>query len=264
MKTMSTVTKALNLLKFFSPQRGEISLSEFKAITEQDKATIYRHLSALEAGGMLEQNPVSKSYRLGAGIMRLAAIREASFPLKSLAAPFIDELSSRVQELAHMSIYQDGVMCPVYYADLHNHGTRISFNMGEMLPLHATASGLSMLSFGNPNLLDKLSAQTLAACTPKTVMDHKTLTEMVNTTRAQGYSFCDQGFEIDVMSLAMPIFDHGQYAIGSVSVALPLSRMNTGMKESVITSLQETSTQITTSLGGTIPAPFQHLWNKAS
>ena len=153
---MGTITKALNLLKLFSPQRGEISLSEFKAITGKDKATIYRHLSELEACGLLEQNRISKSYRLGPAIMRLAAIRETCFPLKTLVAPIVDDLSRNLEELAHMSIYQDDVMCPVYYADLHNHGTRISFDMGEMLPLHATASGLSMLSFGPTSLLESL------------------------------------------------------------------------------------------------------------
>jgi len=51
-------------------------------MAKRDKATTYRHLQALEETGLIEQNPMTKRYRLGPAILQLAQTREATVPRK--------------------------------------------------------------------------------------------------------------------------------------------------------------------------------------
>ena len=155
-------------------------------------------------------------------------------------------------------------MCPIYYADKHNHATHVSLNMSEMLPLHATASGLSMLSFGPSHLMVKIAQQELRACTAKTMTDFTRLGEEIDLIRATGYALIDQGFEIDVVAIAVPIFTTSPEAAGSLTVALPVSRMNDMVKKRIIACLQDSSAMITTSLGGSTPDYLKNIWNRAA
>ena len=92
---MGTITKALDLLTHFSAARPEIGLSQFVRLSGRDKATVHRHLTELEANGYLEQNPVSRAYRLGPALLRLAAVREAASPTRDLLRPIVADLAGR-------------------------------------------------------------------------------------------------------------------------------------------------------------------------
>ena len=110
---MGTITKALELLNEFSPSRAEIGLVEMARLTGRDKATVHRHLTELEANGFLEQNPSTRAYRLGAAVLRLAALREHSFPTRRLLRPLVTELAEEIGELVHASLLQSDGLSPL-------------------------------------------------------------------------------------------------------------------------------------------------------
>ncbi len=261
---MGTITKALDLLNLFSCEQPEIALSQFKKTTGQDKATVYRHLSELQANGFLEQNPATKAYRLGPALLRLAAMREQTYPLRKVVAPWVDELSRRLSELVHVSVLQNDHMCPIYHSNLHSHGTRVHIDETEKLPLHATSSGVSMLAFGPDGLMAQTLARPLDAFTPKTITSAGKLEGEVLRTRRRGYSYTDQGFESEVCSLAMPIFDAELRAFGTLAVAVPSSRMNRAMKENIVKELISSSSAVSQALGGAVPLEIEELWKKAA
>ena len=98
---MGTVDKALSLMRFFSPQLPELGLSELARKSGFDKATTLRCLNALERNGFVEQDLLSRKYRVGLSPFHLAQIREQSFPIESIIAEHLDALVARVGETAH-------------------------------------------------------------------------------------------------------------------------------------------------------------------
>ena len=78
---MQTIEKGLSLLQLFSEQRPEMGLTEMARYSGFDKATTRRFLLALKKHGFVEQNAVTRAYRLGPGILRLARVREAVSPI---------------------------------------------------------------------------------------------------------------------------------------------------------------------------------------
>ena len=80
----STVAKALTLLEYFSEIEPELGLSDLARRSRLDKATVHRMLSVMADAGLVEQRHDTKLYRLGAGVLRLARIREKAFPFASV------------------------------------------------------------------------------------------------------------------------------------------------------------------------------------
>ena len=260
---MGTITKALNLLNYFSVSRPEIGLSEFRKLCNLDKATIYRHLSGLQENGFVEQDPVSKSYRMGPAVLRLANVRERTFPARRAVAPIVMELSTEIGELVHMSLLQGNVLSPLFYADVKVHGTRVYFDEAEVLPLHATSSGYTMLAFADEDLANQYLAKPLEKYTMKTIVDPQELRSVIEQTRSTGFGECDQGFEDEVYSLAVPVYDRNIRAIGTVSVALPTSRVTEPMLDQIRETLREGCRRVSNAIGGEVATDLERIWADA-
>ncbi len=250
---MGTITKALNLLNYFTSLQGELGLADFVRLTDGDKATVRRHLQELEANGFLEQHPKTRKYRLGSAVLRLASIRENHLPIRAAIVPVVEKMAVELQELVHASLLQGRTIAPVFHSHPQRGGLRVSFHEGEPLPLHATATGLTLLAFGPERLLDTVLAEDLEALTPFTLTDPEQLLALVETVRAFGYSFSDQFNTADIVSYALPFFGPDGHAIGALSVALPLSRHSDAFAERILEELHAGCGQITRSCGGAPP-----------
>ncbi len=253
---LGTITKALTLLDHFSSDRAEIGLASFVRLTGRDKATVRRHLAELEANGYLEQNPDTRQYRLGPAILRLAGVRETCFPLRGIVRPIVDDMAQRLGELVHVALMQGDMMSTVYASDPKVHGTRVIFDEAEMLPLHATASGLAMLAFGPEEATDYALAHDRKSFAPNTVIAKSDLLHLVRQTRARGYSFSDQYFTSEIQSHGMPFFGPDGVAIGTLAVPVPQGRLTDELRDRIIDELRRGSAAVTRSLGGTLPAGF--------
>ncbi len=261
---MGTITKALNLLNYFSSTTAEIGLAEFKSLSSQDKATVYRYLRELELNGFVEQNPLSKNYRLGPAVLRLAAIRESTFPARDAVSARVDALSRELGELVHATFFQQGGMSPFYHADVQMHGTRVHFDAAELLPFHATASGLAMLAFGSDSLRKAVLESTLVAYTGMTITQPAKLKTAITNIRQRGYASCDQGFEKEVYAIAAPIFAQSLEVVGTLAVAVPSSRINKSLKRKIIKALKSGCADVSTALGGAVPDSMHRLWCDAA
>jgi DNA-binding IclR family transcriptional regulator len=261
---MGTITKALSLLNHFSASRSEIGLTEFRNLSGQDKATVHRHLSELTANGFLEQNPGTKGYRLGPAILRLAAVRERLFPARRLVAPLVEKLAGELGELVHVSLREGDHLSPLYHFDALIHGTRVYFDEAELLPLHATASGLAMLAFGPADLLPKLLKTKLKPSTGYTITDTELLKQAVEQVRNHGIAFVDQGFEEHVSSFASPVFGDLPEAVGTIAVAAPTVRMTEELKAKIRSALPLAATEVTEKLGGVVPVDLRRIWRNAA
>ncbi len=263
-RTMGTITKALNLLNYFSENMPEIGLMEFRNLTGTDKATIHRHLTEMLANGYLEQNRQTRKYRLGAAVLRLASIRERTFPARRIVSQWVERLSRELGELVHASVIQQSGMSPLCYNDFGTGGTRVYFSEAEMLPLHATASGLAALAFGDPSLLKQSLKSGLKKFTDHTISGTEELERQVSQTRENGFAFAEQTYEREVSSIAVPFYENSGFAYGTISVAVPTSRMNAGTRQRFAGALAKASKDISTELGGNLPEQLEQAWYRAA
>ncbi|MBV7396774.1 IclR family transcriptional regulator [Mameliella alba] len=257
---MGTITKALELLNYFSRTKREIGLVEFARLSQRDKATVHRHLVELEANGFVEQHPQTRAYRLGPAILRLTAVREATHPIRRILRPIVDGLAQEVGELCHTSLLQGDMLSPVYHADPMIHGTQVHFDEGEMLPLHATSSGLAVLAFSPPELADQVLSRPLKAYTDQTLTDPAFLRSILEDVRRCGLCSLDQAFDSEVCSVGGPLFGADGLPAGAISVAVPAVRAQRDKMDQIRGALRSAIHKATISTGGMLPRQGAALW----
>ncbi len=253
---MGTTSKALSLLELFSRATPEIGLSEIARRAGINKATAHRLLGELAAHGFVEQVGPARSYRLGPAFLRLAALREASVPMRDAVRGVLRSLSDVTGETAHMSVLHGSVLDTIAYSYASAHGTQVRMEDAEKLLLHATSSGLAVLAWSAPDFVERVLAGPLVKRTPDTLTDPGEIRARLAPIRARGFAVSVGGFEADVHSHAVPIFDSASAPMGALAVAAPSARMCPDLAALIQGELLEKGARLTRLLGGFAPASF--------
>ena len=224
---MQTIDKAAGLLSHFSETHTEIGLTELARLSGNDKASVRRCLLAFMKHGLIEQNQATKGYRLGREVLRLARVREISFPLIEVTKPLLKYLRDSTGETAHLSVLAGNKLATIAVED-SLYANRINFVLGEESPLHATATGLTILAFSSEEqaALLRPKAEELYVFTNKTPSNDAELQSVIATIRKKGFSLNDGLLEAGLSSMATPIIDSNNEVIAAFGVAAPSTRFN--------------------------------------
>lgn len=250
---MSTVVKALSLLDHFDASVPEIGLVDIARLSGLDKATTRRLLVALSEKGFVEQDAVTRRYRLGAALVRLARIREAALPMLDIARPLVEELSRACGETVHVSQVAANMLSSVLVCE-SPHANRVSVAVGQHLPFHCTASGIAFLSATTETFRATVLKGPLPRMTAKTATSAAQVKKLVETACDRGFAFSDQGLEDGVVSVAAPIVGPGGAAVGAISIATPAARADEATIARHSTQVRNAAARISAALGGRLAA----------
>jgi DNA-binding IclR family transcriptional regulator len=226
------LARGLQLLMQFNRNERELSGAELARRLDLPRASVFRMLCTLEAGGFIERGNDGTSYKLGLGVLRLGFELLASMELTELGRPIIESLRDRSGESAHIMV-RDGrdVVCiakaPGVNAVFH------AIQVGARLPAHATVLGRLLLSDLSLAELAKLYPEaSLPAYTPRTPTTLPALKTLMDEARTQGYSVSQGGFEASISTIAAPVFNEDGKVAATVSLSMaspsiPAERLQT-------------------------------------
>jgi len=247
-RVMQTVDKALRLLGLFSEERPEIGLSEIARLSGFNKATARRFLLALEKHGFVEQDARNRHYRLGAGLLRLARVREAVSPVQTVVRPILEDLVTRLGETAHFSLYTGGALATIGLAESAK-SNRVMLERGEVIPLHATASGIAFMAFARPEIVDAALRESLIGHTVHTITDARELRKRLKTVARAGVAVANGSYEDGVCGIAAPVFGQDSFARGAVAIAAPASRAKRAVIAAIQPEVRQAAAEISAAMG---------------
>jgi IclR family transcriptional regulator, acetate operon repressor len=251
---VSTVAKALALLNLVAAEEEEKGLSELARLAGMDKATTRRMLVELETHGFLEQDAVTRRYRIGAAPVRLARIREARVPLLRAAIPFVKELAQATGETCHLAEFSGGALHSLHVEDCPK-AHRVIVDVGVILPLHATASGLAFLASLPHQAVEALLGEPLEAFTDATVTDLAVLRQRLDETRKRGWSINRNGLEAGVVSVAAAVLGADRRPIATLAIAAPDVRIDAPHLEELGLKVADAAGRLSARLNGNEGAP---------
>jgi DNA-binding IclR family transcriptional regulator len=261
-KLSTTVDKALSLLELFTAQKPEIGLSEVARLADIDKATAHRLLSALATRGFLEQDEQSRLYRLGVSVVRLARYRESVFPLESVVESELTSLAQVTGETCHASMLAGSKLATVGYVE-GSKAIHVTLEQGQLLHLHATASGLACLAFMSEARQNSILRQPMEKFTSSTPVKPEAIKRLIAGVQKAGFAIADQTYESDVFGVAAPLFGAEGFAQGAVAVATPAHRMTKEIRMQTASLVMDAATRITRKLGFEPPASYSRLIQRA-
>nr|WP_325250792.1 IclR family transcriptional regulator [Amylibacter sp.] len=241
---MSTVENALEVLDLFHEARPSVGLSEAARLLNRDKATVQRYLSALEAQGFLEQDPLSRVYHLGPAVTRLSSVRNLTYPIETAVKNVLSDLVQKTGETAHLTHHQKTGLSEVAIVETSLKGTRVYIDPAEILPFHATASGIAYLSRVDEKQLRRLLARSFKQFTDTTPTERESVLDRVTRARDIGYSQMFGTYETDVVGMAAPVFNMADEVCGAVAVATPRSRFDEAVGANIAVHMCEAAQTI--------------------
>ena len=210
---------------------------------------------AMAKHGLVEQNPDTRRYRIGPGVLRLAQVREATLPLAIIVLPILTQLVAETGETAHFALLSGRDLATVAIEESPR-SNRVNMNLGESLPFHATASGLVILAFLESEKLNDVMQQLLQAFTENTPVDREDIEKIIASVRQLGYVINHGFYEADVCSIAVPVFGPSTGAMGALAVAAPKSRFTDEIQTIISTALVGAAAELGARIGGRMPADW--------
>jgi IclR family acetate operon transcriptional repressor len=110
--TLGTVRNAVLLLNLLSEGAAHQQLSDLSERSGLSLPTVHRLLRSLTVAGLVEQDPVSSRYGLGAELVRLSERYLARLPVSRAVAPFLVELRNTTKATVLAAVLARG--CVIY------------------------------------------------------------------------------------------------------------------------------------------------------
>jgi IclR family transcriptional regulator, pca regulon regulatory protein len=215
---LGSFAKGLSVIETFSAERPKQSISEVSAITGLDRATARRCLLTLHELGYADYD--GKNFSLTPRILRLGTSCLATMPLPRIVQPLLDKLSNEIGQSTSVSILDGGEIVYVARA-AQQRLMSINLMAGSRLPASCSSMGRVMLA----NLPDAevrkiLKAYPPSKRTPKSVTNLKTLLDLVQQARRDGFAIVDQELEIGLRSIAVPLYDMRGHTVAALNVGV--------------------------------------------
>lgn len=220
----TTVERAIDVLLLFDEQHPVLSAAEVARRLGMSRSTTYRYLQSLRSYQLVEEDEAG-GYRLGPRVFQLARVARQGLGLSEIALPLMRELAARFGEAVLLTRRSGNHVVCVERVE-SRHPMRLSYERGEVLPLHAGASAKVILAFLQPDEIDAVLARPLPRYTERTVTDPERLRADLAAIRAAGYAITEGEVDPGVRAVAAPIYHPSGEVVAALTVVGPAFRMD--------------------------------------
>jgi IclR family KDG regulon transcriptional repressor len=241
-----SVSKAVAILKEFSTREPLLGVSELARRLGVTKSTVHSNLVSLLEGGLVEQDPATRKYRLGIDVLELGYTVVYSDPLLRTALPYLYYLADQLEEAVYLGDRRGdevATMLHVMSPDL-----REPINWYNRVPLHSTSSGKVLLAYADDTVLEALLDKGLPSYTEHTITDPDTLREELQRVRQEGFATCFEEDSLGLNAIAVPIEDPSGTVIAALAVLGPAYSLTRAKAMASLERLKAISKEITRKL----------------
>jgi IclR family KDG regulon transcriptional repressor len=217
----STVDRALRVLDAFLTEERELGVLEIARMVELDKSVIHRILTTLVRRGFLEQNPVSRRYRVGLRAWELGQRYVAGHQLEELATAALTRVVENHPYTTGSLSVLDGADVVVLLAVRSAGPVSVYVDPGTRLPAALTASGRAVLAYAK---LDEVTVAVRGGGAaghprPRAAQVARDLAEI----RATGHAVNRGVYFPGIATIAGCVRDSAGTPLGALSVYFPIA-----------------------------------------
>lgn len=245
---VQSLDRGLAVIRAFSSERPELTLTEVARETGLSRAAARRFLLTLESLQYVGTN--GRQFFLKPKVLDLGYAYLSSFTVSEIAQGHLEELSSRLHESCSASVLDGGdVMYTARAAT--NRIMTIGLSVGRRLPAFATSMGRVLLAALSPEDLDVyLHSYDRPSLTSRTVTDEAELRGILRTVRQRGWALIDQELEDGVRSVAAPVHDSSRRVVAAVNVSahaarVPVTRLQRAFLPELLSTAEAISKDVT-------------------
>lgn len=248
----SPISKALKALAcVVESSSQQVGVRELAAAIGMSPSSAHRLLLALAEEGFVQRDPRTARYALGVEFFRLAGLTSARSPLLRISLQPMRDLVNACNETALLGIYDSIRREMMFAASVEStHALRYAIELNKWIPVHAGASGLTIMAYLSEAEVRSIVQRTrLASLTERTITDSYRLHAELEAIRAQGYAL-SRGQRIPgAVGLAAPILNGNGEIQGDVCLTIPEQRFRNASKDHLIKLLLNCTKAIMKQMG---------------
>lgn len=250
--TLKTIQKAIELLRCFDAAQPTLGISDLSRRLGLPRSVVYRIASTLRSGGLLEQEPGTRRYRIGIGLFDLGARYTHRHRWLPLALNAMNDLVASTGHTGYVGVLA-GPDLVVLASEAGAHRVRLIVNPGERFPAYATAIGKALLArLPEKQIVELYGDGLLPSLTRATLRDVPSLLAELRKVRQRRYAVADQetflGIKAAGVSFASPR-DGGSFAI---SISYPKAGISRQDERRIVEVLLQRAER----LGGMLGDPW--------
>jgi len=243
--------KALDLLFSFQPHSPEQSLFQISRRLRFPPSTTRRLLKAMMSRRLVQQDPITKLYRLGPGVFYLASVAKEGLDARRIALPVMERLRDVTGENTTLHELRDGKRVCVEKAE-SKQVLRDTVLIGDQFPAHCGASGKVLLAYLPADEIKGYvsSAKPLAALTARTITDPQKLSAELSRIKRRGFAFsCGERVMDGLCAISAPIFDYDGKVRYSLTITLTPFRLRAKGRDKLAQLVTKSAEEISVRFG---------------
>ena len=194
------LARGLTVLRAFSAERPDLSLSQIAAETNLNPAVVRRCLNTLVHLGYVAQN--GRRFHLRPEVMIFASAFLTSSRIEELVRPHLEEIRDETGDSASMAILSGQDVVYLVHVPA-NRLTRVA-NIGTRLPAPETAMGLILLAFANRD---------------RQFLQEADRADGPDTAKRNGYAVVQNEMDSGITSIAVPIMQPDGRVFAAINCA---------------------------------------------
>jgi DNA-binding IclR family transcriptional regulator len=218
----SVLTRAARILRAFTPDEPQLSVSEIGRRAGLHVATASRLIATMVEEGLLERSPAG-GVRIGVRLWELAHRASPTLGLREAAMPFLEDLHAVIGHHVQLGVLEGGEVLFVERLSARDAVINVTRVAGR-LSLHASSAGLVLLAHADRELQAAVLDGPLPAYTGETITTASRLRGVLAGIRRQGFVICPGYIHTDATGVAVPVrsgSDPASPVIAGLAVIVP-------------------------------------------
>lgn len=223
--------KTMKILLAFTVEETLLGFADLHTRTGLPKGTLHRLIGDMVGARLLERH--DNRYRLSGLVFELGMRASLERTLLEVATPFLEDLYERTHETVHLGVREGWEV--VYVAKMGGHRQAASpSRLGGRMPLHATAIGKALLAWSPEEERERVLAQRLPRCAPRTIVARNVLRRQLDEVVERGVAFEYEESAVGIACVAAPVLDENDTVLSAISVTGPVTRFQPARHASAV------------------------------
>ncbi len=220
---LSTLARGLSVLRSFTKEHPEMTLSEVAAVTALSPAVARRCLNTLVQLGYVGKK--GKLFLLTPEVMRFASAFIESMGLEEVVQPYLQKVRDKTGDSASLAVLSEYEILYLVHVST-NRMIRLVAGVGTRFPVYPTSLGRVLLAHQDPARIDSyIEHVQMERLTTKTVTSTREFRKILTQARKAGYASIQDELDYGIVSVSVPVFGPQGEILAAINCSTATSRV---------------------------------------
>ena len=220
---LSTLARGISVLRSFTKEHPEMTLSEVAVATELSPAVARRCLNTLVDLGYVGKK--GKLFLLTPEVMGFASAFIESMNLEEIVRPYLQRVRDKTGDSTSLAVLSEfDILYLVHISTARM--IRLAAGVGTRFPAYPTSLGRVLLAHQEPARVDEYFAEVeMQKLTTKTITSKAELRKILVQIRKVGYAALQDELDYGIVSVAVPVFGPDGEILAAINCSTATTRV---------------------------------------